>query len=315
MLGSMPVHLFYDPAYLTHHTGPMHYETAERLECILTTIEADENLSRRLHRVSPQPATEQDLLRCHDETMVRGIQSYIQRGGTHLDADTPVCERSFDVACLAAGAATMAVDTVMAEDGGRAFVLSRPPGHHATPQRPMGFCLFNNAAIAARHAQAVHGVKTVLIVDWDVHHGNGTQDIFWRDDTVFFFSTHQHPHYPGTGDRDETGDARGEGFTLNIPLRAGTSARSQRDAFRDALHAIDERFQPDLVVISAGFDSHRDDPLGNLLLEDSDFAEMTKEVLRIAEKHSHGRVVSLLEGGYNLDVLGGAVRSHLAALL
>ena len=179
----------------------------------------------------------------------------------------------------------------------------------------MGFCIFNNAAIAARYAQAHHGVETVLIIDWDVHHGNGTQDIFWGDRSVFYFSTHQYPHYPGTGARDDRGGGKGEGYTLNIPLPAHTSARDHRVAFNDALRAIGHRFHPDLVIISAGFDSHRQDPLGNLMLEDVDFGEMTKEVLRIAEKHSAGRVIGLLEGGYNLVVLGGCVQRHLSALL
>ncbi|HEX4998299.1 MAG TPA: histone deacetylase, partial [Terriglobia bacterium] len=199
--------------------------------------------------------------------------------------------------------------------GGRAFGLVRPPGHHATPSRPMGFCIFNNAAVAARYAQARYGVERALIIDWDVHHGNGTQDIFWLDDRVFYFSTHQSRHYPGTGDSDETGAGKGEGCTLNIPLRAGTSARDHREAFRLALDHIEHRFHPDLVIISAGFDSRRGDPLGDLMLEDADFGEMTRDVLRLAEKHGGGRVVSLLEGGYNLEQLGASVREHLKALL
>jgi acetoin utilization deacetylase AcuC-like enzyme len=311
----MAVHLLYDPACLKHDTGPMHFERPERLECIMEAVSSDARLSAKLRRVSPRRATEDDLSKCHGAEMIREVRAFIERGGTHLDIDTPVSPESFDVACLAAGAAVTAVDTVMAEAGGRAFALVRPPGHHASPHKPMGFCVFNNAAIAARHAQAVHHLETVLIVDWDVHHGNGTQDIFWTDNTVFFFSAHQFPHYPGTGERNEIGEGKGAGFTLNLPLRGGTAATSYREAFRDALADIEGRFHPDLVIISAGFDSHRDDPLGNLLLDDADFSEMTKDVLRIAEKHSHGRVVSLLEGGYNLDLLGGAVRSHLTALL
>ena len=311
----MALYLLYDPACLSHDTGVVHYEKARRLECIQNALAADEGLRGRIQNVSPRPATMQDLQRCHSEEMIREIRTFTEHGGTHLDTDTPVSETSFDVACLAAGAAITAVDTVMVDNGGRAFALVRPPGHHATPHRPMGFCLFNNAAIAARYAQEIHGVERILIVDWDVHHGNGTQDIFWSDDTVFYFSTHQSPHYPGTGAREEIGEGKGEGFTLNIPLPAGTSAGAHRLAFSEALKHIEPRFHPELVIISAGFDSHRNDPLGNLMLEDTDFAEMTKDVLRIVERHSGGRVVSLLEGGYNLDLLGGSVRSHLTALL
>ena len=311
----MAVHLLYDKTFLGHDTGPVHFETRRRLKCVLTTLDEDPALTHRLHRVAPRPAAMPDLQRCHSEEMIREIRTFIEHGGTHLDTDTPVSEDSFDVACLAAGGAVTAVDTVMADSGGRAFVLSRPPGHHATPYRPMGFCLFNHAAIAARYAQAVHGLEKVLIVDWDVHHGNGTQDIFWTDDSVFFFSTHQSPHYPGTGAREETGEGKGSGYTLNIPLRAGTDAGAHRQAFHDALNEIESRLHPDLVIVSAGFDSHRGDPLGGLMLEDSDFTEMTKDVLRIADKHANGRVVSILEGGYNLDLLGGSVRSHLLALL
>ena len=239
----------------------------------------------------------------------------VQEGATFIDADTRISRESFDVAVLAVGAAITAVDAAMKEEGGRAFSLVRPPGHHATRERAMGFCLFNNAAIAARYAQAKHGLENVLIIDWDVHHGNGTQEIFWTDPSVFYFSTHQYPYYPGTGSRGERGAGRGEGFTLNVPLRAGTPSRDHRQAFAEALNEIEAKFHPDLVIISAGFDSRRGDPLGGLMLEDTDFAEMTKDVLRLADKHAHGRVIGLLEGGYNLDLLGGSVKSHVEAML
>ncbi len=310
----MPVSLVYDPAFLRHDTGHGHFENPQRLECILREIASDEALNSRLIRSLPEPASNADLRRCHDTAMIDAIQSFIERGGTHLDSDTPVCFESFRIAQLAAGAAITAVKDVMLIDSQRAFALVRPPGHHATDVRPMGFCLFNNAAIAARYAQANFGVEKVLIVDWDVHHGNGTQDIFWRDDSVYFMSTHQYPLYPGTGDSNQTGEGKGTGYTLNIPLRAQTSARAHREAFRDALKAIEAHFHPDLVIISAGFDSHRGDPLGNLMLEDSDFSEMTNDVLRLADKYAKGRVVSILEGGYNLDLLGKSVCAHLKSM-
>ncbi len=310
----MSVSLIYDPAYLTHNTGVHHPETARRLEAVLTAIDSS-GLPKRLHSVKPSPASVQDLTRCHREAMVEHVRVQCEQGARFLDADTQICRESYEVALLAAGAAITAVDVAMKEEGGRAFGLVRPPGHHATVAGAMGFCLFNNAAIGARYAQSKYGVERVLIIDWDVHHGNGTQDIFWTDPTVFYFSTHQYPFYPGTGSSDETGGGKGEGFTLNIPLRGGTGARTHREAFTGALHAIEKKFPPDLVIISAGFDSRRGDLLGGLMLEDSDFAEMTKEVLRIAEKHSSGRVIGLLEGGYNLELLGESVKSHLAALL
>ena len=309
----MAVHLIYDATYLKHDTG-LHPENARRLEAILRVINRDEELSKKLIHDTPRPAANEDIVRCHQEGLIFHIESACERDEGYLDVDTRISPESFEVARLAAGAAVTAVDAAMAEEGGRAFGLIRPPGHHATMTTAMGFCLFNNAAIGARYAQARYGVERVLIVDWDVHHGNGTQEIFWTDSSVFYFSTHQYPYYPGTGSKDERGGGKGDAFTLNVPLMSGTSARDHRQAFTDALHEIERRFPPDLVVISAGFDSRRGDPLGGLMLEDSDFAEMTKEVLRIAERHGHGRIVGLLEGGYNLDLLGGSVRSHLAAL-
>jgi len=309
----MAVSVIYDPTYLNHNTGN-HPENSRRLERILESVKSGE-LGQRVRMQKPVPASVEDIVRVHRREMVEQVKQLCESGAPYIDMDTHISRESYNVALLAAGAAITAVDAVMKEDGGRAFGLIRPPGHHARPQTSMGFCLFNNAAIGARYAQAKYGVETVLIIDWDVHHGNGTQEIFWTDPTVFYFSTHQYPFYPGTGSTAERGEGKGEGFTLNVPLRSGTPGRVHREAFKDALHDIDRRFSPDLVIISAGFDSRRGDLLGGLMLEDSDFAEMTKEVLRIAEKHSDGRVIGLLEGGYNLDLLGASVSSHLTALL
>ena len=310
----MPVDLIYDSSYLRHDTGA-HPENARRLEVILRALNEDEILSKKLRRVTPKPAANDDIIRCHREELIHEMEMLCEQGAGFVDADTRISRDSFEVARLAAGAAIAAVDAVMKEEGGRAFGLIRPPGHHATISTAMGFCLFNNAAIGARYAQAKYGVERVLIIDWDVHHGNGTQEIFWLDPTVFYFSTHQFPFYPGTGSAGERGAGAGEGFTLNVPLRAGTPAREHRRAFIDALHELEQKFPPDLVIVSAGFDSRRGDLLGGLMLEDADFSEMTKEVLRIAEKHAAGRVVGLLEGGYNLDLLGGSVKGHIAALV
>ena len=310
----MAVSLIYDPTYLKHETG-VHPENARRLESILKTIDQEEALSRRLVRRTPKPANNEDLARCHREDLIHHLETLCARGEAFVDVDTRISPESFAVAKLAAGAAITAIDAVMTDDGGRAFGVIRPPGHHATMTSAMGFCLFNNAAIGARYAQAKYGVERVLIVDWDVHHGNGTQDIFWTDPSVFYFSTHQYPYYPGTGAAVERGGGKGEGTTLNVPLSTGTPAREHRQAFRDALHKIEHKFPPDLVIISAGFDSRRGDPLGGLMLEDEDFSEMTKEVLAVAEKHASGRVVGLLEGGYNLELLGGSVKSHISALM
>jgi acetoin utilization deacetylase AcuC-like enzyme len=310
----MAVKLFSDSAYLKHDTG-VHPENFRRLESILTALKNDRDLWRRLELIAPNPASDKDIERCHRPELIEEIRMRCERGVGFVDRDTRISGESFEVARLAAGAAIGAVDSVMTEDGGRAFGVIRPPGHHATAVQSMGFCLFNNAAIAARYAQARYGVERVLIIDWDVHHGNGTQEIFWTDASVFYFSTHQYPYYPGTGAASERGADKGEGYTLNLPLRAGTPARDHRQAFRDALIQIERKFHPDLVIVSAGFDSRRGDPLGGLMLEDPDFSEMTKEVLRIAEKHGAGRMIGLLEGGYNLNLLGASVKSHLTALM
>jgi acetoin utilization deacetylase AcuC-like enzyme len=309
----MTTALIYDPVFIKHETGH-HPENAERFRVILSALEQDESLWAALNRLAPKAATDEDITRCHSPQLVEQLSSLCERRVPFVDLDTVISGESFEVARFAAGAVVVAVDQVFSGQSENAFALVRPPGHHATPNRAMGFCLFNNAAIGARYAQARYGAERVLIIDWDVHHGNGTQDIFYQDPTVFYFSTHQYPYYPGTGAASERGLERGEGATLNIPLREGTPARSHREAFTDALKAIEERFPPDFIIISAGFDSRRGDPLGGLLLEDSDFREMTKEVMGMAERHAGARVVSVLEGGYNLDTLGETVRVHITAL-
>ncbi|HYM12699.1 MAG TPA: histone deacetylase, partial [Bryobacterales bacterium] len=223
--------------------------------------------------------------------------------------------RSLDGALYAVGGVLNAVDAVMAGQARNAFCVVRPPGHHARPDQGMGFCVFNNVAIAARHAQHQHGVERVLIADWDVHHGNGTQDIFYSDGSVLFFSTHQHPWYPGTGRAEETGMGKGKGATINCPFPAGSGRREILGAFREKLVPAAEAFKPGLVLLSAGFDSRLGDPLGLFTLNDEDFAELTKLMLELAAKHAGGRLVSVLEGGYNLSGLASAATAHVKALL
>jgi len=312
IIAGMPTGLVYDPAYLEHRTG-RHPENAERLRRILEALERDTKLWESLVKISPRPAEDQDITRCHSSRLIDHLHSLCESGESFVDTDTVICPESYGISRLAAGAAVAAVDAVMTGQVDNAFALVRPPGHHATPDTAMGFCLFNNAAIGARYAQARYGVERVAIIDWDVHHGNGTQDIFYSDPSVFYFSTHQYPYYPGTGSLDERGKGKGEGFNLNIPLSAGTQARLHREVFIQGLKIIEEKSPPDLIIISAGFDSGRGDPLGGLMLDDSDFSEMTGQVLDLADKHSV-RAVSILEGGYNLSALGETVRNHIQAL-
>ncbi len=281
----------------------------------MDALRADENLWSRLIELEAPSAARGHIQACHTPNYVKRVERAIDEGVDHLDADTVISMRSLEAARRAAGGACRAVDAVMNGEAKNAFVPMRPPGHHATSDNAMGFCIFNNVAIAARYAQQKYKeIERVLIVDWDVHHGNGTQGIFYDDASVFFFSMHQYPWFPGSGTRGETGTSRGRGYTLNVPLRAATPAAEQRRAFDAALEEITSNFRPDLVMISAGFDAHQSDPLGQLQLEDEDFRKMTRTVMKLAGEMCDGRLVSCLEGGYNLETLGATARAHVEEL-
>jgi acetoin utilization deacetylase AcuC-like enzyme len=304
-----------DPLCLKHDPGFGHPECPERYEAVIIGLE-EAGLAEKLAPIPARDATRAELGRVHTSRYLDMAEYQIKEGAPELSTgDTAVCEASWDAAVRAAGLGVSAIDAVTQGGLRNAFCAVRPPGHHATAERGMGFCIFNNVAVAARHAQEACGVERVLIVDWDVHHGNGTQDIFYEDGTVLFFSTHQWPLYPGTGRRSETGTGPGAGLTINCPLPAGAGRGQVLGAMREELEPAAERFRPELVLISAGFDSRAGDPLGEFLLTDEDFAVMTRLVMGIAARHAQGRVVSLLEGGYGLGALGGAVASHVGALI
>lgn len=299
-----------DPVSKEHKTGAGHPERPERFDAAFGSVQ-----DLALARIAAREATEDEVALVHSPRYIQTAQREIMRGVRELSTgDTQVGQRSYEVALHAAGSMLNAIDLVMHGELRNALCIVRPPGHHATPDRGMGFCIFNNVAIAARYAQTRHNASRVLIADWDVHHGNGTQDIFYSDRSVFFFSTHQWPWYPGTGSADETGDADGEGKTMNCPFPGGSGRKEIVGAFEQRLIPAADEFQPDLVLLSAGFDSRAGDPLGHFLLDDADFADLTRIMLAIAGKHAAGRLVSVLEGGYNLSGLALAVRAHAEAL-
>jgi len=291
--------------------GAGHPEQAGRLRSIDRALE--DPFFEGLARVEAPEATREALGRVHPESYLRLLEDACPREGlTALDADTAMCPATLEAARRAAGGAVLAVDAVMTASADTAFVAMRPPGHHAGVRTPMGFCFMNNIAIAARHARAAHGAERVAIVDFDVHHGNGTQEIFWADRDVLFCSSHQAPFYPGTGARHEAGE---HGNVVNAPLFAGSTGDAFAEAYSDVILPRVKEFAPDLILISAGFDAHRDDPLGGLRLEEQDFGEITKRLMDIADRCCEGRIVSLLEGGYNLDALARSVAAHVKALM
>ncbi len=305
---------YWDEMHLLHDTGRGHPETARRYQVLGDAlVPAAEKLGAT--RIGRRVITREELLRCHTPGYLDIVEADVAAGASQLrTGDTALGRESDRVSAAAAGAGLAAVDAVMGGELRRAFVAVRPPGHHATPDRGMGFCIYNTVALMARHAMAEHDCDRVLIVDWDVHHGNGTQDCFYRDGGVFFFSSHQRGIYPGTGAEYETGEGDGKGTTMNLPLPAGTGGGPVLDAIRGPLAEKMKDFKPDLVLISAGFDSRVDDPLGGLALEDADFAALTRAILEIAGEHAAGRVVSVLEGGYNPDGLASASLAHFKAM-
>jgi len=307
--------IVHHPVFEKHDTGPGHPEKAERYATVMKSLRGDDELWSQVLEIEADQARRTDIQSCHTPQHFKHVERVVNEGTGYLDADTTVSVYSMEAALRGAGAACRAVDALIEGAASTAFVPVRPPGHHATPDRAMGFCLFNNVGVAARYAQSRHKeIERVAIIDWDVHHGNGTQGIFYEDQSVFYFSMHQYPWYPGTGTRSETGHGRGRGYTLNLPLRAMTPTGEQRRSFDTAISEIASQFTPDLIIISAGFDAHKEDPLGQLLLTDEDFVQMTKVLKQWAAEACGGRIVSCMEGGYNLETLGETVRTHVNAL-
>ena len=307
--------LIYDPRYLEHDMGAGHPESPQRLRAIMQRLEQS-GLASALTRIEPRKAEDEWVALVHQP---RYLEFLNQQAPTHgrlsLDADTAMSSGSLTAAYLAAGAALAGVDAIMAGQVEHVFCAVRPPGHHAEVDRAMGFCFFNNVAIAARYVQKRYGVRRVLIVDWDVHHGNGTQHSFDQDPSVLFFSTHQYPHYPGTGRATERGIGAAEGLTINVPMEAGEGDDEYRTVFQRVLVPAADLFKPEFVIISAGFDAHRDDPLANMGLTEAGYADLTAIVAGIAARHCRGRLLSSLEGGYNLAALSMSVERHIRSLV
>lgn len=306
--------LIYDDIFLRHDTGYDHPENAKRIRNTVTHLKQS-ILWEQLRVEKPRAALVEEIGLVHPLSYIETIKKIADAGGGRLDADTVISTASYHSAIHAAGAPLTAIDLIMKGEEKNAFCLIRPPGHHARPAYGMGFCLFNNTAIAAKYLQSQYRLEKVFIVDWDVHHGNGTQDTFYYDPTVFYCSIHRYPFYPGSGRKEETGQGEGKGYTLNFPLSADTPPRKYTELFSDVMEQSMAFFSPDFILISAGFDTYKKDPIGGLNLEMEDFGTLTEIVVKSAERYCKGMIVSCLEGGYHLSDLPLCIETHLKALL
>ncbi len=305
--------LYTDHRFLDHETGT-HRERPERLVAIRDEL-ARTGLAAKCQIGETRIASIDELSQIHGETHISRVAQFAKEGGGWIEGDTFLSPLSYDVACRAAGTAIAAVDAVMQGADRQALCLIRPPGHHALVHEPMGFCLFNNIALAANHAVKRHQLERVLIVDWDVHHGNGTQDIFYERDDVWFLSMHRSPFYPGTGDVNETGSGRGLGTKFNLPIKFGISRKDYLSQFESLFTTVMAKCKPEMILISAGFDAHAEDPIGSLGLETEDFGKLTTLIAQAAKSSCAGRIVSCLEGGYHVQRLAESVACHLTTLL
>jgi acetoin utilization deacetylase AcuC-like enzyme len=305
------------PDFIKHRTGYGHPEQPARVRVINEALKNEGLLENTL---VPRKAIKEEVILCHTSNYFDLVQREISalqqiEIATLSTGDVQICADSFDIALFAVGGVLNAVDAVCEGIARNAFCNIRPPGHHATADRGMGFCLFNNVAIAARYVQSKYGIKNVLIVDWDVHHGNGTQEIFYSDPSVFYFSTHEASHYPFTGFIEEIGEGLGKGTTLNCPILPSEESREEViEAFEKKLVPMMEKFKPEFIFISAGFDAHIQDPLGHFNLSDNDYMTLTRIVKTIADNYASGRIVSVLEGGYHLRALASAAKAHVIEL-
>jgi acetoin utilization deacetylase AcuC-like enzyme len=308
----MTVGIVKDDIYLQHITDEYHPENPKRLEYIYTMLEALDQTG--LAYISPRMATHDEIALNHEPSYIESIAQTSGKAQTHLDGDTVASHKTYEAACVAVGGVLELADAIQSSRVRTGFALVRPPGHHAERSKAMGFCIFNNIAVAARYLEQRYNLKNILIVDFDLHHGNGTQHSFYNDKSILYFSTHQHPCYPGTGWYEEIGEGKGTGYTINIPMSYGMGDEDYLYAFRDVLVPVAEAYVPDFILVSAGFDTYYNDPLGGMAVTETGFAAMSRMLLDIAEKHCGGKALFVLEGGYDLKGLAGSVRAVIMEL-